>query len=342
MSRDIAIDLGTANVLVYMKGRGVIINEPSVVAIDTANNNTLAVGNEAKRLVGRTGSNIRAIRPLKDGVIADIATAEVMLKYFIKRSTTSRFFKPRVVICVPSGITSLERRAIYESVYASGVREIYLLEEAMAAAIGVGLAINEPIGNMIVDIGGGTTEIAIISFGGIVISRSCNIAGDEFDMDIMQYMRRNYSIIVGEHTVELIKKSIGTAIKLENPEENEDEATYVAKGRNISNGLPKTVTLRRSELYDAMNMSITRIITEVHDMLDECPPELSGDILDNGIVLTGGGALLHGLDKRLEEELKIGVKVAENPLFSIANGAGKCIDEFNHFFNLLKLDSRKF
>lgn len=338
MSRDIAIDLGTANVLVYMKGRGVIVNEPSVVAIDTTNNNTLAVGNEAKKLLGRTGSNIRAIRPLKDGVIADIATAEIMLKYFIKKGTTSRFFKPRVVICVPSGITSLERRAIYESVYASGVREIYLLEEAMAAAIGVGLAINEPIGNMIVDIGGGTTEIAIISFGGIVVSQSCNIAGDEFDSDIVQYIKRRYSIIVGEHTVELIKKLIGTAIKVN----DKDNKTYIAKGRDISTGLPKTVTIYRNELFDALEMSISRIIANVRDILDDCPPELSGDILDNGIVLTGGGGLLHGLDKRIASELDIKVHVAENPLFSIVNGAGKCIEEFSHFFNLLKLDSRKF
>jgi rod shape-determining protein MreB len=293
LGRDMAVDLGTANTLVYVRGRGIILNEPSVVAVNVKDGRPLAVGAEAKRMIGRTPSHIQAIRPLKDGVIADFEICEKMLRYFIQRVHQRRFAKPRMVICVPSGITGVEQRAVMEAAEYAGARKAYIIEEPMAAAIGAGLPVHEPTGNMVVDIGGGTTEVAVISLGGIVTSQSVRIGGDELDEAIISYIKKEYSLALGERTAEEIKIALGSAFALE------EELHAEIRGRDLVTGLPKTVVVSTEEIRKAIDEPVSAIIDAVKVTLDKTPPELAADIMEQGIVLTGGGALLHGLDARL-------------------------------------------
>jgi rod shape-determining protein MreB len=324
VGRDIAVDLGTANTLVYVRGRGIVLNEPSVVAVNTHNGAVLAVGAEAKKMMGRTPGNIVSIRPLKDGVIADFEIAERMLRYFIRKVHPRRLLaQPRVVICVPSGITGVERRAVEDAADAAGARQVYLIEEPMAAAIGVGLPIQEATGNMVVDIGGGTTEVAVISYAGIVTANSVRVAGDELDNAVIQYAKKEYSILLGDRTAEEIKLAIGSA------DETDSELHAEVRGRDLVSGLPKIIVLTSTEIRRAMEEPVAQIIDAVRDTLDKCPPELSGDIMDRGIVLTGGGALLRGLDQRLRRETGMPVLVAENPLDSVVLGSGRCVEDFD-------------
>jgi rod shape-determining protein MreB len=324
VGRDIAVDLGTANTLVYVRGRGIVLNEPSVVAVNTHNGAVLAVGAEAKKMMGRTPGNIVSIRPLKDGVIADFEIAERMLRYFIRKVHPRRLLaQPRVVICVPSGITGVERRAVEDAADAAGARQVHLIEEPMAAAIGVGLPIQEATGNMVVDIGGGTTEVAVISYAGIVTANSVRVAGDELDNAVIQYAKKEYSILLGDRTAEEIKLAIGSA------DETDGELHAEVRGRDLVSGLPKIIVLTSTEIRRAMEEPVAQIIDAVRDTLDKCPPELSGDIMDRGIVLTGGGALLRGLDQRLRRETGMPVLVAENPLHSVVLGSGRCVEDFD-------------
>ncbi|MBU0714908.1 MAG: rod shape-determining protein [Verrucomicrobia bacterium] len=321
-SNDIGIDLGTANSLVYVKDRGIVLREPSVVAIQTGTNRVLAVGNEAKRMLGRTPGNITAIRPMKDGVIADFEITEAMLRYFIRKVQSNRIMvRPRIIISVPSGITEVEKRAVKDSATHAGAREVYLIEEPMAAAIGVGLPVQEPAGNMIVDIGGGTTEVALISLAGIVFSRSVRVGGDEMDEAIIQYMKRVYNLMIGERTAEQIKISIGSAYPL--PEETSMEV----KGRDLVAGLPKTLTLTTEEVREALHEPISTIVEAVRFTLERSPPELSADLVDRGLVLAGGGALLHGIDKLIAEQTGLPVHVADDPLSAVAEGTGMVLHE---------------
>jgi len=330
LGRDMAVDLGTANTLVYVRGRGIVLNEPSVVAINTKNGAVLAVGSEAKRMIGRTPAHIVAIRPLKDGVIADFDTTEKMLRYFVQKVHRRSFMaKPRVVVCVPSGITAVEQRAVVQSTYRAGARAAYIIEEPMAAAIGVGLPVHEPTGNMVVDIGGGTTEVAVVSLGGIVTSQSIRIGGDELDEAIISYIKKEYSLMLGERTAEEIKLQIGSACPL--PEEPQVEI----RGRDLVSGLPKTIMVGSEEIRKAIEEPVNAIIDAVKDTLDRTPPELAADIMDKGIMLTGGGALLRGLDERLRQETNMPIHVAEEPLHSVAIGAGKCIEEFDQLKRVL-------
>jgi rod shape-determining protein MreB len=323
LGRDMAIDLGTANTLVYVRGKGIVLNEPSVVAINLQTRHILAVGSEAKRMIGRTPGNIVAIRPLKDGVIADFATTERMLRYFIQKVHKQRHFaKPRVVICVPSGITGVERRAVKEAAIQAGARKVSIIEEPMAAAIGAGLPVHEPTGNMVVDIGGGTTEVAVISLGGIVTSQSIRTGGDELDNAIITYVKKEYSLMLGERTAEEIKMAIGSAFP------SSDEPHAEIRGRDLVSGLPKTIVVSSEEIRKALEEPVNQVVDAVKTTLDKCPPELSGDIMDRGIVLTGGGALLRGLDERLRHETGMPIHVAENPLHSVVIGSGKCLEEF--------------
>jgi rod shape-determining protein MreB len=318
-----AVDLGTANTLVYVRGRGVVLNEPSVVAINQTTSNILAVGAEAKRMIGRTPGNIVAIRPLKDGVIADFDTTERMLRYFIHKVHKRRHLaKPRLVVCVPSGITGVERRAVEDAGAAAGARKVFIIEEPMAAAIGAGLPVHEPTGNMVVDIGGGTTEVAVISLGGIVTAMSIRIGGDELDNSIIQYVKKEYSLMLGERTAEEIKMAIGSAFPAI------DEPVAEIRGRDLVSGLPRTVVVTAEEIRRAIEEPVNAIVDAVKTTLDRTPPELSGDIMDRGIVLTGGGALLRGLDERLRHETGMPIVVADNPLDCVALGAGKCVEEF--------------
>ena len=336
MGRDMAIDLGTANTLVYVRGRGIVLNEPSVVAINQTTGGILAVGIEAKKMIGRTPGNIVAIRPLKDGVISDFDTTERMLRYFIQKVHKRRHFaKPRLVVCVPSGITGVEQRAVKDAGYAAGARKVYIIEEPMAAAIGAGLPIHEPTGNMVVDIGGGTTEIAVISLGGIVAVQSIRVGGDELDQAIIAWVKREYSLLLGESTAEQIKISIGSAF----PSSGEPDAEI--RGRDLVSGLPKTILVTAEEIRKAIEEPVSRIIEAVKSTLDTCPPELSGDIMDRGIVLTGGGALLHGLDERLRHETGIAVNIAENPLYAVVMGTGRCIEEFEALEKVLISEPRR-
>jgi rod shape-determining protein MreB len=336
VGRDIAVDLGTANTLVYVRGRGIVLNEPSVVAVNTHNGAVLAVGAEAKKMMGRTPGNIVAIRPLKDGVIADFEIAERMLRYFIRKVHPRRLFaQPRVVICVPSGITGVERRAVEDAADAAGARQVHLIEEPMAAAIGVGLPIQEATGNMVVDIGGGTTEVAVISYAGIVTANSVRVAGDELDNAIIQYAKKEYSILLGDRTAEEIKLAIGSA------DETDSELHAEVRGRDLVSGLPKIIVLTSTEIRRAMEEPVTQIIDAVRDTLDKCPPELSGDIMDRGIVLTGGGALLRGLDQRLRRETGMPVLVAENPLDSVVLGSGRCVEDFDALQPVLGAGARR-
>ena len=336
MGRDMAIDLGTANTLVYVRGRGIVLNEPSVVAINQTTGGILAVGIEAKKMIGRTPGNIVAIRPLKDGVISDFDTTERMLRYFIQKVHKRRHFaKPRLVVCVPSGITGVEQRAVKDAGYAAGARKVYIIEEPMAAALGAGLPIHEPTGNMVVDIGGGTTEIAVISLGGIVAVQSIRVGGDELDQAIIAWVKREYSLLLGESTAEQIKISIGSAF----PSSGEPDAEI--RGRDLVSGLPKTILVTAEEIRKAIEEPVSRIIEAVKSTLDTCPPELSGDIMDRGIVLTGGGALLHGLDERLRHETGIAVNIAENPLHAVVMGTGRCIEEFEALEKVLISEPRR-
>jgi len=317
-----AVDLGTANTLVYVRGRGIVLNEPSVVAINTRDGRPLAVGAEAKRMIGRTPGHIQAIRPLKDGVIADFDICEKMLRYFIQQVHTRRWARPRMVICVPSGVTGVEQRAVVDAAEHAGARKpADVIEEPMAAAIGAGLPVHEPAGNMVVDIGGGTTEVAVISLGGIVASESIRIAGDELDESIINYVKKEYSLALGERTAEEIKKALASAFKLE------EELYAEVRGRDLVTGLPKTVVVSTEEIRDAIEEPVSAIVDAVKVTLDKTPPELADDIMEKGIVITGGGALLHGLDRRLESETGMPIVVAENPLYSVVLGSGQYLEE---------------
>src|SRR6202030_968519 len=320
-SNDIGIDLGTANTLVFVKDQGIVLREPSVVAVRAGTSQVLAVGDEAKRMLGRTPGNIVAVRPLKDGVIADFEMTESMLRHFITKVNSRKWVRPRVVIAVPSGITEVEKRAVKESAAHAGAREVYLIEEPMAAAIGVGLPVQDAAGNMIIDIGGGTTEVALISLSGIVFSRSVRVAGDELDEAIVQYMKRAYNLMVGERTAEEIKIKIGSAYP------SEKETSVEVKGRDLVAGLPKTLMITSQEVREALLEPISTIVDSVRITLERCPPELSADLVDRGLVLAGGGALLRGFDKLLSEETGLPVHVAEDPLSAVAEGTGKCLNE---------------
>ena len=322
LSRDMGIDLGTANTLVHVKGRGIVLREPSVVAIKSENGEVLAVGEDAKRMIGRTPGNIIAIRPMKDGVIADFDVTQAMLKYFIRKSmNTKSFVRPRVVVGVPSGVTEVEKRAVIDAAQQAGAREAYLIEEPMAAAIGAGLPVEEATGSMVVDIGGGTTEIAVISLGGIVTSRSIRIGGDEMDSSIVQYIKRQYNLMIGERTAEEIKITIGSAIVTPDVDRDMD-----IRGRDLVSGLPKTLSIRASEVRDALNEPIYKIVDAVKGTLQKTPPELAADVMDHGIMMTGGGALLTNLDKLLSHETGMPVLIAEDPLSCVGEGTGKSLE----------------
>ncbi len=321
-SRDLGIDLGTANSLVYVKGRGVVLREPSVVAIQKDTGQILAVGEEAKQMIGRTPGNIVAIRPLKDGVIADFDTTQAMIRYFINKALRGRrfFLRPRVVIGVPSGVTTVEERAVREAALQAGAREVYLIEEPLAAAIGAGLPVHEPIGNMIVDIGGGTTEVAVISLGGIVTSRSIRVAGDEMDEAIIQYVKKHYSLMIGERTAEEIKIKIGSAYK------PEGRGSEDVRGRDLVTGLPKTIRVSAEQIYEALSEPVAAILEAIKATLERTPPELAADIMDRGIIMAGGGALLKGLDRLVSEQTGMPVSLADDPLLAVVRGTGYVLD----------------
>lgn len=325
ISRDMGIDLGTANTLIYVKGKGIVLREPSVVAINLETNKVLAVGNEAKKMIGRTPGNIVAIRPMRDGVIADFDVTEKMLNYFIKKlCPKSAFASPRIVVCYPSGVTAVERRAIEGATRSAGAREVHLLEEPSAAAIGADLPVNEPTGSMIVDIGGGTTEVAVLSLGGIVTSQSLRVAGDELDSAILSYIRKNYNLAIGERTAEQIKISLGTVFREE--EEQGEIKSIIVKGRDLITGLPKNIEVTEENVREALNESIVSIIEAIKITLEKTPPELASDIMDKGITLTGGGALLKGLDRLIHHETHMPVRIAESPLDCVVLGAGRALD----------------
>jgi len=335
IGRDMAVDLGTANTLVYVRGRGIVLNEPSVVAINTKTGAILAVGSEAKQMIGRTPAHIVAIRPLKDGVIADFDVTEKMLRYFIQKVHRRSFLaKPRCVVCVPSGITGVEQRAVEEATISAGARSAFIIEEPMAAAIGAGLPVHEPTGNMIVDIGGGTTEVAVVSLGGIVTSQSIRIGGDELDDAIINYVKKEYSLMLGERTSEEIKISIASAFPM--PEETNAEI----RGRDLVTGLPKTIVISAEEIRRAIEEPVNSIVDAVKNTLDKCPPELAADIMDKGIVLAGGGSMLKGLDERLKHETGMPIHIAEDPLFAVAIGSGKCLEEFESLKRVLISSTR--
>lgn len=318
---EMGIDLGTASVLVYIKKKGIVLNEPSVVAIDRNTDKILAVGEEARQMLGRTPGNIVAIRPLKDGVISDFEITERMLKYFIRKTCGNRrVFKPRIIICVPSGVTQVEKRAVVDAANQAGSRKTYLIEEPIAAAIGAGLDISEPTGNMIVDVGGGTTDIAVISLGGIVVSSSTKIAGDSLDEAIIRYMRKKYNLLIGERTAENMKINIGSAYR------NGNGKSMEVRGRNLVTGLPKTYEVFSSEMIEAMEEPVASIVNRIHSVIEKTPPELTADISNSGIVLTGGSALLHGLDEMLAIKIGTPVRVAEDPVACVAIGTGKALE----------------
>ena len=320
---DIGIDLGTANVLVYVSGKGIVLEEPSVVAIDKRTNSVLAVGEEARRMIGRTPGNIVAIRPLRDGVISDYDVTEKMLKYFISKVVDKkgfgRFFMPRIMVCVPTGVTEVEKRAVEEATRQAGAREVYIIEEPIAAAIGAGVDISQPNGNMVIDIGGGTADIAVISLGGAVVSESIKVGGDRFDEAIVRYIRKQYNLLIGERSAEKIKIEIGTAFK------REKDVSMKISGRNLVTGLPQTITICSSEMLEALDECSEQIVLSTLSVLEKTPPELASDISDTGIIMTGGGALLYGLDKRIEERTGIKVIVAEESLSCVARGTGSAL-----------------
>ena len=335
IGRDLAVDLGTANTLVYERGRGIVLNEPSVVAVDIRDGRPVAVGLEAKRMLGRTPGHIKAIRPLKDGVIADFDVCEKMLRYFIHRVHQRRFAKPRMVICIPSGITGVEMRAVQDAAVYAGAGVVRIIEEPMAAAIGAGLPVHEPTGNMVVDIGGGTTEVAVISLGGIVTSQSIRIGGDEMDESIINYARKEYDLALGERTAEEVKIALGSACVLD------EELRAEVRGRDLRTGLPKTVITTTQEIREAIEENVASICDAVKVTLDKTPPELAADIMEKGIYLTGGGALLRGLEERVSRETGMPVWVAKNPLFAVAIGSGQVLEEFDALNFLLTPDQRR-
>jgi rod shape-determining protein MreB and related proteins len=332
--RDMAVDLGTANTLVYVRGRGIVLSEPSVVAVDSRTGEVHAVGIEAKRMLGRTPGTIQAIRPLKDGVIADFEVTEEMLRHFIQKVHQSRWAHPRVVVCVPSGVTGVEKRAVEEACLSAGARQAYLIEEPMAAAIGAGLPVGEPTGSMVVDIGGGTSEVAVISLGGIVVSQSIRVGGDELDESIMNYVKREYKLLIGQQTAEEVKLEIGSAYPLA------EEMQAEIRGRDMVSGLPKTVVLTSEEIRGALEEPVTQIIDAVKETLDRTPPELASDIMDRGIMLAGGGSLLQGLDERLRHETQMPAHLAESPLTCVAVGSGRSLEEFEAIHRSSKKNSR--
>ena len=324
---DIGIDLGTANVLVYVNGKGIVLEEPSVVAIEKRSNTVLAVGEEARRMIGRTHGNIVAIRPLRDGVISDYDITEKMLTHYINKVVDkkgfARFFMPRIMVCVPTGVTEVEKRAVEEATRQAGAREVYIIEEPIAAAIGAGIDISKPDGNMVIDIGGGTADIAVISLGGAVVSESIKVGGDKFDEAIVKYMKKQYNLLIGERTAEQIKINIGTA------HTREDELTMDVRGRNLVTGLPENITINSSEMLEALKECVDQIVSLAHLVLEKTPPELAADISDSGIIMTGGGSLLYGLDKRIEERTGISVRIAEDPLSCVAKGTGESLGALN-------------
>ncbi len=325
LSHDMGIDLGTANTLVHVKGRGIVLREPSVVAIKSDTGDVLAVGEEAKQMIGRTPGNIIAIRPLKDGVIADFDVTQAMLRYFIRKAMNSKsFVRPRVVVGVPSGVTEVEKRAVIDATTQAGAREAYLIEEPMAAAIGAGLPVEEATGNMVVDIGGGTTEIAVISLGGIVVSKSIRVGGDEMDTSIIQYIKRMYNLMIGERTAEEIKIKIGTAIITV-----DKEKTMQIRGRDLVTGLPKTIEIKSGEIREALGDPIFKIVDAVKGTLERTPPELAADVMDHGIMMTGGGALLANLDKLIAKETGMPVIVADDALSCVGEGTGRALEDIN-------------
>ena len=323
-SAEVGIDLGTANVLVYIKGKGIVLNEPSVVAINRDTNEILSVGEEARQMLGRTPSNIVAVRPLRDGVISDYDVTEKMLKYFIKKTCgISRFFKPRIMVCVPSGVTEVEKRAVREAATQAGGKAVYLMEEPIAAAIGAGLDITKPDAVMVIDIGGGTTDIAVISLGGIVTSMSVKVAGDKFDEAIIKYMRKEHKLYIGERTAEELKMTIGTAFP------REDVVVKECRGRDLVTGLPKSIEITSKEMLEALDEPLQIICEATHAVLERTPPEIAADISDRGIMLTGGGALLFGIDKRIAERTGIPVMIADDPKSCVAIGTGKALDSLS-------------
>lgn len=333
--RDLAIDLGTANTVIYQRGRGVVLDEPSVVAVRTGTADLLAAGARAKDMVGRTPSSVTAIRPLRDGVISDAEVSERMLRWFVDQVAPSTILRPRVVVGVPSDITGVERRALEDATLRAGARRVYVIEEPMAAALGAGLPIHETAASMVVDIGGGTTDVAVISLGGVVSARSVRIGGDEIDEAIVAHVKGEYSLLLGERTAEHIKVTAGSAFPLR------EEVNERVRGRDLATGLPKTVVINSAEVRRAIELPLHQIIDLVRGVLDVCPPELAGDILDRGITLTGGGALLRGLDQRLHHELGVPVTVAEDPLRAVARGAGRCVEEFSTLQRVLVDTTRR-
>ena len=328
-SRDMAIDLGTANTLVYVRGQGIVLNEPSVVAIDTRSHRALAVGAEAKRMIGRTPAHIQAIRPLRDGVIADFDITEKMLRYFIKKVQPRRWARPRIIVGVPSGITGVERRAVEEAAYHAGARRAYTIEEPMAAAIGCGLPVYEPTASMVVDIGGGTTEVAVIALGGIVVARSIRVAGDEIDEAIIDYVKKEYNLLLGDRTAEQLKMAVGSAWPYS------DEPSAEIRGRDLVTGLPKTVVVSAQEVREGIEEPVQAVVDAVKYCLDKTPPELAADIMARGIMVTGGGALLRGLDVRIASETGTPVITSERPLQTVVLGAGACLEEFDRLREVL-------
>ena len=336
LGRDMAVDLGTANTLVYVRRRGIALNEPSVVALNTNTGKIVSVGIEAKRMIGRTPGNIVAVRPLKDGVIADFDVTERMLRYFIQKvHRRGHLAKPRLVVAVPSGITGVEQSAVKEAGHQAGARRVYIVEEPMAAAIGAGLPVHEPTGNMVVDVGGGTTEVAVISLGGIVTSQSIRVGGDEMDQAIIAFAKKEYSLLLGERTAEEIKLAVGSAYPLP------DEPHTEIRGRDLVSGLPKTIVVSAEEVRHAIAEPVSAVVDTVKTTLDKCPPELAGDVMDRGIALTGGGALLRGLDERLREETGMAIHLADNPLESVVLGAGKCVEDFDALQQVLVPERRR-
>ncbi|MEK7424733.1 MAG: rod shape-determining protein [Actinomycetota bacterium] len=332
LGRDLAIDLGTANTLIYARGQGIVLNEPSVVAIDITDGRPVAVGIEAKRMMGRTPGRIKTIRPLKDGVIADFEVCEKMLRFFIQKVHASRWSKPRMVICVPSGITGVEQRAVQDAAEYAGARKpVHIIEEPMAAAIGADLPVHEPSGNMIVDIGGGTTEVAVISLGGIVTAQSVRVAGDELDEAVLQFVKKEFSLAIGDRTAEEIKMHMGSAWPLD------DELTADIRGRDMISGLPRTVPLTTEQVREAIAEPVSAIIDAVKTTLDKTPPELAADIMQEGITITGGGALLAGLDQRLAHETGIRINLAREPLFSVVIGSGRALENIDAMRGLMSL-----
>jgi rod shape-determining protein MreB and related proteins len=332
---DIAMDLGTANTLIHVKGRGIVLNEPSIVAYDRSTKKIIALGNKAKEMMGREHKEIRVTRPMRDGVIADFEIAEGMIKAFIKKINSGMFSSRRIVVAVPSGVTEVEKRAVRDSAEHAGAKEVHLIAEPMAAAIGIGIDVDAPVGNMIIDIGGGTTEIAVIALAGIVTEESIRIAGDEMNYAIMQFFKKNHNILIGEKTAEAIKCEVGSAMPLQ------EELTIQVKGRDLVGGVPKTTEVSSVEIREALNEAVQQIVDAVKQSLERTPPELSADILDRGVMLTGGGALLKGLDERIRKETNLPVHVAEDPLTAVVRGTGRVIENVNHYSRVL-LRNRRF